>query len=92
MRLTDYLIRKRQDEAGWLRFLAAILVLFFEVIGVVILNSPADIYATKYFIEHTDSNTIYFEFLLAPSVPVGFMAYFYILPALRNCRFKILQH
>jgi len=76
-RLIDYLIRKRQDEAGWLGFLAAILVWFFGVIGVVIVNFLTDMYATKYFIEHPGSSIIYFGFLLILSVPVGFMTYFY---------------
>jgi len=76
-RLIDYLIRKRQDEAGWLGFLAAILVWFLGVIGVVIVNFLADMYATKYFIEHPGSNLTYFGFLLALSLPVGLITYFY---------------
>ncbi len=75
--LVDYLLRKRREEAGWLGVLAAVLVWFFGVIGVIIVNLLADMYATKYFIEHPDSNLIYFGFLLALSVPLGLMTYFY---------------
>jgi len=76
-RLIDYLVRKRRDEAEWLGILAAVLVWFFGVIGVVIVNCLADMYATKYFIEHPGSNVIYFGFLLALSLPLGLITYFY---------------
>jgi len=76
-RLVNYLIRKRRDEAGWLGILVGILVWFFGVIGVVIVNFLTDNYATKYFIEHPGSNLIYFGFLLALSLPIGLITYFY---------------
>jgi len=74
-RLMDYLMQKRRDEAGWLGVLAAILVWFFGVIGVVIVNLLAGTYATKYSIEPPGSNLIYFGFLLALSLSVGLVAY-----------------
>jgi hypothetical protein len=76
-RLVNYLVRKRRDEAGWLGILAAILIWFFGVIGVVIVNFLTDNYATKYFIEQPGSNLIYFGFLLALSFPIGLITYFY---------------
>jgi ABC-type multidrug transport system fused ATPase/permease subunit len=76
-RLMDYLTQKRRDEAAWLGVLAAILVWFFGVIGVIIVILLADNYATKHFIDHPGSNIIYFGFLLALSLPVGSIAYYY---------------
>jgi len=73
--LIGYLMRKRRDEAGWLGILAAMLVWFFGVIGVLVVNFLADMYATKYFIEHPGSNLVYFGFLLALSIPVGLTTY-----------------
>lgn len=76
-RLVNYLIRKRRDEARWFGILTAILVWFFGVVGVIIVNLLADNYATKYFTEHPGSNLIYFAFLLALSLPIGLITYFY---------------
>jgi len=76
-RLINYLIEKRRDEAEWLGALVGILVWFFGVIGVVIVNLIADTYATKYFIDHPGSNLIYFGFLLALSLPLGLITYFH---------------
>jgi len=76
-RLVNYLIRKRRDEARWLGVLTAVLTWSFGVIGVVIVNFLVDNYATKYFIEHPGSNIFYFGLLLALSLPIGLIAYFY---------------
>lgn len=76
-RLINYLIEKGRDEAGWLGALAGILVWFFGVIGLFVVNLVADMYATKYFIEHPGSNLVYLGFLLALSLPTGLVTYFY---------------
>jgi hypothetical protein len=76
-RLIDYLMKKGRDEAGWLGALAGILVWFFGVIGLFVVNLLADIYATKYFIEHPGSSFVYLGFLLILSVPIGLITYFY---------------
>ena len=73
--LISYLMRKRRDEAGWLGILAGMLVWFFGVIGVLVVNFLADMYVTKYFIEHPGSNSVYFGFLLALSIPIGLTTY-----------------
>jgi hypothetical protein len=76
-RLINYLMEKGRDEAGWLGALAGILVWFFGVIGLFIVNLFADMYATKYFIEHPGSNLVYLGFLLVLSLPIGLITYFY---------------
>ena len=75
-RLINYLMEKGRDEAGWFGFLAGMLVLFFGVIGLLVVNLLADMYATRYFIEHPGSGIFYLSFLLALSLPVGLIAYF----------------
>lgn len=75
--LINYLMEKGRDEAGWLGALVGILVWFFGVIGLFIVNLFADTYATKYFIEHPGSNLVYLGFLLALSLPMGLTAYLY---------------
>ena len=75
--LINYLMEKGRDEAGWLGALVGILVWFFGVIGLFIVNLFADTYATKYFIEHPGSNLVYLGFLLALSLPMGLAAYLY---------------
>jgi hypothetical protein len=76
-RLINYLMEKGRDEAGWLGILAGILVWFFGVIGLFVVNLFADTYATKYFIEHPGSSIFYLGFLLALSLPVGLITYSY---------------
>ena len=73
----NYLLEKRRDDAGWIGVLAGILVWFFGVVGLFVVNLFADMYATKYFIEHPGSNLVYLGALLALSVPIGLMTYFY---------------
>lgn len=76
-RLIDYLMKKGRDEAGWLGALAGILVWLFGVIGLFVVNLFADMYATRYFIEHPGSSLAYLGVLLALSLPVGLITYFY---------------
>ena len=76
-RMINYLMDKRRDDAGWLGVLAGVLVWFFGVVGLFVVNLFADMYATEYFIGHPGSGLVYLGFLLALSLPIGLITYFY---------------
>lgn len=75
-RLMAYLARKKEKAAFWLGVFSAAAVLFIGVVGVVIVNVFADMYATRYFLEHPSFVGIYIAILLVLSVVAASIAFF----------------
>jgi hypothetical protein len=75
--LIDYLISRRRYDAKCVGILSAMLMAFFGVVAVFIVNVLAENYVTRFFIEHPGSSLIYLGFLSAFSALTGVIVYFY---------------
>lgn len=69
--LVDYLVSKRREDARWIGILSVMLVLFLGVAGVLIVNLLAEIFVTRFFVEHPGSNLVFLAFLSTFSIIVG---------------------
>jgi uncharacterized membrane-anchored protein len=72
----DYLIRKKREDAGWLGILTCMLIIFFGVISIYMVNFLTDNSATKYFIENPSSSFIYCVSLVIGGSLLGLAIYF----------------